>query len=177
MAFFNQLPAEAKDEKRLIFAEKYDDVFNDQITANEVLLAVQLLGRIEGRKDEQKKVILADPATFEKESFILHASYYILYLLGQLAISKNIPRNADDADKICGLYADAVRLIRQAIEQEQKGLDGSKEKYGHRVFFKGNRPKKHLEALLMNPSEGPVRRRAINAGPNKRVQRTDESRR
>ncbi|GEM_PF-451953 len=168
MAFFNQLPAEAKDEKRLIFAEQYDDVFNDQITANEVLLAVQLFGRIEGRKDEQKKVILADPGTFERESFILHASYYILYLLGQLAIAKDIPRNADEAEKIFGLYPDAVLLIRQAVEQEQKGLDGSKEKHSHRVFFKGNRPKKHLEALLNNSSEGPIRRKAIKAGPNKR---------
>lgn len=50
LAFLNKMPAEAKDAKRIIFAEKYDDIFTDNITADTVLLAANLFVEIENRK-------------------------------------------------------------------------------------------------------------------------------
>src|SRR5258706_1820387 len=49
-AFINKMPAEAKNDKKLIFAEKYDEVFTDQITADAVLAVMRLFNEIETKK-------------------------------------------------------------------------------------------------------------------------------
>jgi hypothetical protein len=78
LAFYNKMPAEAKDAKRVIFAEKYDDIFTDELTADSVLLVVDIFNEIERRKLQRKKDIFADLTNYENESFILHSSYYIV---------------------------------------------------------------------------------------------------
>jgi AIPR protein len=49
-AFYNKMPAEAKNKKRLIFAEKYEEIFNDNINADRALLAYRLFEKIEEYK-------------------------------------------------------------------------------------------------------------------------------
>lgn len=148
MAFYNKLPAEAKDQKRLIFAEKYDDVFNDDITANHILIATELFDRLETIKKSKRSEILQDQTIFETESFILHASYYILYLLGEIAKYDSIPIAITNIDDIWAYYDEAIELIKKSINEEQNEIIDSRENYNHRVFFKGNRPKNHIELLL-----------------------------
>lgn len=50
MAFYNEMPAEAKDNKPLIFGDKYEDVFNDDVTADRVIAVSSLLDEIENKK-------------------------------------------------------------------------------------------------------------------------------
>ena len=153
LAFFNKMPAEAKDQKKTIFAERYDAVFSDEITADHVLVAVQLFDQIEEKKKAVKTAIMSDPAAFEEKSFLLHSTYYILYLMAELA-----EVDVQDADigvvrKAADYYDEAVELLKKAIKREQQKLKGYKETYTHRVFFKGNRPRKHLEDLLSERNE------------------------
>lgn len=152
MALFYRLPAEAKDQKRLIFADKYEDVFVDNITADDVLLAVRLFDKIENEKNKAKPNVYQDPATYESASFILHSSYYLLYLIGELATIQKIPITYTNIDLLFSLYPSAVDLISKAVFLEQTTLRDYKESYNHRMFFKGNRPKKHLEELLKQPT-------------------------
>src|SRR5258706_6297314 len=49
-AFINKMPAEAKNDKKLIFADKYEEVFSDQITADTVLTVMRLFNEIETKK-------------------------------------------------------------------------------------------------------------------------------
>jgi hypothetical protein len=148
LAFYNKMPAEAKDAKRVIFAEKYDDIFTDQITADSVLLAVSIFNEIEKRKLQRKKEILSDLTNFENESFILHASYYIMLVLSELADIRQISKEYSNYSVIMALYGEGVELIRQSIQVEKESLEGYKENYTHRMFFKGDRPKLHLEDLF-----------------------------
>jgi hypothetical protein len=155
MAFFNKMPAEAKNKKRLIFAEKYDDVFSDEITADAVLLVVSLFNEVERRKLKRKKEILPKPETYEDESFILHATYYILYVLHELAESRGITtKDWSEYSNIITMYDDAVQLVKKAVSAEKESLKGYKEDYTHRRFFISNRPKLHLGNLLKKKSTG-----------------------
>ena len=76
MAFFNKMPSEAKNQKKLIFAEKYDEVFNDDINADKVLLAYKLFENIEDKKSSVREAVLSESDKVE-DPFLLYASYYI----------------------------------------------------------------------------------------------------
>lgn len=146
-AFYNGMPAEAKNKKRLIFAEKYEEIFNDSINADKVLLAYTLFERIEKEKNFSRVRIMAikDANLYEKESFILHASYYILFLLRELAKQKGISLEFSSLDQIWNLYPDAVKIIKELIAEERDSLSEHRDKYNHAAFFKSNKPKKLYE--------------------------------
>jgi hypothetical protein len=156
LAFYNKTPAEAKDAKRIIFAEKYDDIFTDQATADAVLLAVEIFNEVEKRKLQRKRDILADLTNYEDESFILHSSYYIMFVISELADIRQISKKYSNYSVIMALYDEAVELIRRSIRVEKESLEGYKETYTHRMFFKGDRPKLHLEDLLKKKSSDPA---------------------
>ena len=151
-AFYNGMPAEAKNKKRLIFAEKYEEIFNDSINADKVLLAYTLFERIEKEKNVSRARIMAiqDASLYEKESFILHASYYILFLLRELAKQKGISLEFSRLDRIWALYPDAVKIIKELISEERDSLSEHRDKYNHAAFFKSNKPKKLYEDRLVD---------------------------
>lgn len=153
MAFFNEMPAEAKDNKRLIFAEKYEEIFNDSVTADNVLLSLFLFEEIERERKKVWAEIATNSELWEEESFIAHSSYYVLYLLRKLSELTGIDVELESRDQIFHLYPVAISFIRAAIEMEKVHFQRRKESYNHRVFFKGNRPKKHLDSILEGKAE------------------------
>jgi hypothetical protein len=56
MAFFNCSPYEAKNRKGLIFGDKYEEVFNENINADKVWLAYNLFEKIEAEKNKIRAV-------------------------------------------------------------------------------------------------------------------------
>jgi predicted transcriptional regulator len=150
-AFYNKMPAEAKNKKRLIFAEKYEEIFNDSINADKALLAYRLFERIEDAKNERKSELLSLPVNeFEEESFILYASYYILYIIGELAQQESIDVKFDELPKIWALYSKAVGIVRSLVQAEKQFLSGHKDSYTHASYFVSNKPKKDFEEELFS---------------------------
>lgn len=146
-ALFNEMPAEAKDAKRLIFADKYNEIFADSITADSILLATSLFQEIEVRKQQRNRELLSGGADYELESFVLHASYYILYLLGQLAKKYGIPLKYGSSAEIMKHYYEAVDFLREAVLNERS--DSSRKiPYSHRMYFKSSEPKNDIEKKL-----------------------------
>ncbi len=145
-AFYNKMPAEAKNKKRLIFAEKYEDIFNDSANADKVMLPYMLFEKIEDAKNRRKAVILSLPDNeYEEESFILYASYYLLYFLGEMSDDRGIERRSTNLDEIWNLYPEAVKILRQLVKNEKSFLSGHKDSYTHAKFFVSSRPKKLFE--------------------------------
>ena len=146
-AFHNGMPMEAKNRKRVIFAEKYEEIFHDSITADTVLLPYRLFERIEKEKNKAKSTILSssDSRVFEEESFILYASYHILYVMKELAVRDGIELEFGSLAAIWVLYSEAVDITRKLINMEQKYQQKRKETYSHVGFFKSSRPKKIFE--------------------------------
>jgi hypothetical protein len=145
MTFYNGMPAEAKNKKRLIFGDKYDEVFDDSVNADKVLLGYRLFEKIENEKSEIKDELIKDPNRYEKDSFILHASYYLLYLLSELSEKIGLERSQENINKIWKLYPLAKNILISIIKKEEASLEGYKEKYSHAAFFKSNKPKTRFE--------------------------------
>ncbi len=152
MSFYEQMPSEAKNKKALIFAEKYDDIFNDDLNADKVLLAHKLFEMTEKEKNLVKVDVLSQPEKFEEESFVLYSSYYILYLIAVLATLTAVDLNLENLPRLEAFYPKAVEIVRRLIKQEQESLSGHKDKYTHALFFKSNRPKKLFEQMLEDPN-------------------------
>ncbi len=149
MAFYNELPGEAKDKKPIIFAEKYEEIFNDTITAEKVIAPILLLDEIEKRKKKIRDSISIDPVKFESDSFILHATFYIIYTIKKLAELENKDLNKPVYKELISYYSKAKRIIKKSIAQELKTMKSTVDTYNHRVFFKGNRPKMHIESEII----------------------------
>lgn len=148
MAFYNDMPSEAKDNKKLIFADKYEEIFNDAVSADSLLLALLLFNDIEKKKVDIVNQLIQNPSKYDDDSYIMHSSYYLLYLIKRLANLNKAPLVYGNYNNIYSYYHEATELLKKAIEMEKTSLQKGKESYNHRVFLKGNRPKIHLEKLL-----------------------------
>lgn len=144
MAFFNRSPYEAKNRKGLIFGDKYEEVFNETINADKVLLAYSLFEKIELEKNSVKSTIVNDQSLYDKKSYIMHASYYILYILGEVARRKNIDLTLSNFQDIWDLYQGSVSIIEEIISKEKKVAG---QEYTHSTFFRSNKSKKYFEEL------------------------------
>lgn len=149
MAFYNNMPREAKSRKKYIFGDKYDEIFNDDITANKVLLPYQLFKKIEVEKAQLKQTIKISEVNNQQDNFILYSSYYILYVISKLAQKKSIEINFENFEKIWNLYPEALNILREIIETEQNSLN-QKDKFSYATFFNLEKPKKMLEEFMTN---------------------------
>lgn len=138
MAYYNNMPSEAKNDKRLIFGDKYENVFNNEINAEKVLLVFNLYTEIENKKRDIKKQISTDSTKYEEEAYILYSTYYILYILSRISAIKEISKK----DEIIKYYDIALMLIKKAIRQEKKN---NPSKYSNGDFFKSSRPKTYID--------------------------------
>ena len=147
MAFYNHMPAEALNKKSIIFAEKYDDIFNNSITSDKVLLAYKLFEKIEIEKNELKGRILQNNDRFESESFVLYSSYYILYIIGELCKMEKIETSNNNLEQIWALYPRSIKILKSITENELKNSKNSKDNFSYVSFFKSNKPKQLFKEL------------------------------
>jgi len=142
-AFFNGCPAEAKNKKRYIFGDAYDEIFSESITAEEVLFVWELFKLIEAEKI-RKRPSLADLPEAQRieQSYILYADFYILYLIGIMASDKGIEFKCKNIDVVWGLYNEACCLLKSLLDKE---AESQKTKSVYTSFFKNNRLKLQIE--------------------------------
>lgn len=148
MAFYLGLPGEAKNRRSVIFGERYEEVFHDEINASYVLLPYKLFGFIEAQKINAKNEILRleDETEIEFRSYILYASYYLLFLLRFLAQKNRIELVYENINQIWEYYTEARSILEALVRQEM-----AKPKYAHHDLFKGI----HLRKLILEKLEIP----------------------
>ncbi|MBD1894889.1 AIPR family protein [Coleofasciculus sp. FACHB-129] len=139
MAFYKEMPREAKNRKKFIFGERYDEIFSDEITADKVLLPYKLFERIEEEKTNLKKDLSSS-----EDNFVLYSSYYILYIIASLAHKNSISLEFSKIDEIWKLYPQVIEILKKVIEIEQRNL-GHKDKFSYAAFFNTDKPKKIFE--------------------------------
>lgn len=145
MAFYSKMPSEARNDKNLLFGNKYEIIFNENITANKVLLAFNLYKEIENKKRSVRKEIILDKKLYEQQSFILYATYHILYIVGVISELKQKSGEIINITKeqlFSDYYEIAILLIEKAIKQEKKN---NQSKYSNADFFKSARPKIYID--------------------------------
>ncbi|MBN9134274.1 MAG: AIPR family protein [Nitrosospira multiformis] len=145
MAFILGKPAEAKDEKRRIFSDKYDEIFADHLTAEHLLVSYLIYKDVESKKLAARREINDQPDQYMDRVFVLHATYFILYAIASIAERMKIDITYGNIDKLKALYGEALDVVGKAAEQEKKE-EGVK--YQHRMFFKSGKAKSKVDYFL-----------------------------
>jgi len=148
LAFYNKMPGEAKNRKSIIFGNKYDEVFNDSINADKILLPYKLWQKIEELKLREKAKIITDIKEYDRRSYILYATYYILYILFEISDFLQIDTDMANFEVIWEKYPNAIEILEELIKMEKNALGD--DIYSDAAFFKYSNPKKHLEKLIEN---------------------------
>jgi len=135
MAMFNSMPSEAKNEKRSIFADKYDDIFNDNITAEKVITSVSLFDFIEKEKENN----------ISEKRYLSYSTYWILFLIYEISKHKDTTIERRNFDILKSYYLIALQIIEKLREYEIEHNKLANSVFNEITFFKYNRPRKHFE--------------------------------
>ncbi|PMR70407.1 AIPR family protein [Halomonas heilongjiangensis] len=142
-AFFNGCPAEAKNKKRLIFGDSYDEIFSESITSEEVLLVWKLFKLIEFSKIEKRSILKEfEEGERLKKSFILYADFYLLYLMRLKAEKDGVDISLGNLDDIWALYDECCDELEEMVHQEAINHESNSIYTG---YFKNNRVKMKIE--------------------------------
>ncbi|TKJ09419.1 hypothetical protein [Halomonas sp. 15WGF] len=142
-AFFNGCPAEAKNKKRLIFGDSYDEIFSEKITSEEVLFVWRLFKLIESEKiNKRSRLTELEESKRVEESFILYSDFYLLYLMRVISEKKGIEASCQNLHKVWSFYEEACSKLKEL-------LDAEVEKHNNRSiytsYFKNNKVKSRIE--------------------------------
>lgn len=124
-AVFRQQPALAKDKKKEIFGEKYDEIFNSELKPEDILYSFHLLKKV--------KSLIGDTDSREY-TFLKDATLHIATILHrELSIA-----NEDVLPNLSGAavqtsFRRVIEALKQLVE-ERRAVEG--DKYEHRRTFK-----------------------------------------
>jgi hypothetical protein len=145
LAFYGEKPSEAKNEKRKIFADFYDSIFNANLRTNEVLIAYKLYEFVEEEKLKRKKDIVTD---YENKGFISYCTYWVLYIMHQITSILSINISEEYLDGIKSLYSDIIDILQAFVDSEKTKKNNKESLYTHGQFFKYNTIKKYWEQYI-----------------------------
>lgn len=132
LAFYLDMPSEAKNSKTLVFGEKYDGIFDDTIiTAARMLMPLKFYGPLQQMKKAiQRKKRRKEPIN-EREAFVSRATFHILNVIRRISEKENLPLDIELNTSV--LTEKAIQLIGNVVEtaRVERG-----ELYTHDKFFK-----------------------------------------
>lgn len=118
-------PALAKDKKKLLFGEKYDELFNDNTKPADILYCFKLLKLIQDLNASEG---------FSRFTFLKDATLHIAALMHKLnSVRDGDFINLDDNKLLKKLYNKTTKAIAVVVKERQKE---ERDKYEHRRTFK-----------------------------------------
>jgi len=118
-AIYFEQPAIAKDKKKTLFGEKYDEIFNPGTKSDDILYSFQLLKMVQNLNKEDK---------FQKYTFLSDATLHTVALMHK--IGKKIDLNLEN---VVNLYKKVLEGLNVLVKERSKE-EG--DKYEHRRTFK-----------------------------------------
>ncbi len=131
LAFYLDMPSEARNSKSLVFGSKYGDIFNENTTATQMLLPYQIYVPLDAKRKEIQKKKRNREQISERDAFVSRATFHILNAVRLIAEKENI--DLSTVQGINNAIELAIKYIEEIIDEEvrQRG-----EAYTHDKFFK-----------------------------------------
>ncbi|MDX1961011.1 MAG: AIPR family protein [Leptospiraceae bacterium] len=146
LSFYLSLPSEAKNNKSVIFGERYREIFNEnEITASKMLLPYLLwLPLQDVKKDIQRKKRKKETVN-EEDSFVSRATFHIVYMCRVISEKKGYDLNNENDQKRA--LKEAKEILKQIVLQE---MVKRKKLYTHDKFFKEMETQRIIHNYLEN---------------------------
>jgi len=132
LAYYFDMPSEARNSKRIVFDDEYRRIFNeDTVTAPYLLLPYRLHQPLESLKKTIQQRKRKKESVPDKEAFISLATFHIVYAMRLVAECENTDlQDGSTADRA---RARAVELVWEVVARE---MPKRGELYTHDRFFK-----------------------------------------
>ncbi|MBI2909374.1 MAG: AIPR family protein [Chloroflexi bacterium] len=132
LAYYLDMPSEAKNSKVLVFGGKYDDIFDeDVVTTERMLAAYQIYRPLEGMKKEIQSKKRRGEAIVEREAFLSRATFHLLNAVKIVSQKEALDLRSENS--LTRAIEKAVVYVGEvvALEATRRG-----ELYTHDKFFK-----------------------------------------
>lgn len=142
LAYGLELPEVAKKDRGRIFADLYEQVFTDELLADELFAAIKVLDEIERRKKRLQASIRRQEPFERNEMFLLDGAYHVLFAVGQICDIKGIERVN---------FLSAIEQIPSAIEKISELVAEAQERdegFSFNRYFKDAKTKTKIATHL-----------------------------
>jgi len=139
LAFYEEMPLEAKNRKGIIFGTKYDDIFSSTTSAEKLLLPFELFNEIEAFRAKNAS---------GRRAWLAYASYHILFALKKVAEKRKLALIYSNRAKISALLNTAIAAVRKARNAERDSLTSAGEDFADVLYFKQKKAADHMAALI-----------------------------
>lgn len=132
LAYYLDMPSEAKNQKVIIFSDKYDDIFDEGvITASKMLVPYKVFLPLERKKKEIQKKKRKKEAINEQEAFISRATFHLINAVKIIAQKEGL--NLEEPSENDTAIKKAISYVNEIVEVESKKRG---QLYTHDKFFK-----------------------------------------
>ncbi len=146
LAYYLDMPSEAKNSKVLVFGSKYDEIFNENTTASKMLLPYRIYLPLEEQKKEIQRKKRNRVTINEQDAFISRATFHIVNSVKLVAEKEGIDLSRPEG--IAQATQKALKYIEEVIAKEEKKRVST---YTHDKFFKETQTNKVIrEHILMH---------------------------
>ena len=150
LAYGLELPEVAKKDRGRIFSDLYDQVFTDELLADELLCSLKILNVIEAQKKSLQSAIRKQEEFNTEQLFLIDGAYHVLFAIGQICDEREIERlNFEEAVKLVPI---AVGYIAELVKENQV----KDESFSFNRFFKDAKTKTKVASLIQNKERGNV---------------------
>ena len=144
LAYGLELPEVAKKDRGRIFSDLYDQVFTDELTADDLLCSLKLLNLIESEKKALQAAIKNQVEFDKNKLFLIDGAYHVLFALGQICDVKEIDRiDFDEAHKF---IPDAIEYVSKIVQEAQNKDDS----FSFNRFFKDAKTKTKIASYVQS---------------------------
>jgi len=144
LAYGLELPEVAKKDRGRIFSDLYDQVFTDELLADELLCSLKILNSIESFKKSLQSDIRKQGPFNADHLFLIDGAYHVLFAVAQICDARLINRLNED---------DAIKLIPEAIEYIAKLVKATQEKedsFSFNRYFKDAKTKTKIASYIQS---------------------------
>lgn len=150
LAYGLELPEVAKKDRGRIFSDLYDQVFTDELLADELLCSLKILNIIEAQKKSLQSAIRKQEEFNTEQLFLIDGAYHVLFAIGQIGDEREIERlNFEEAVKLVPV---AVGYIAELVKETQ----GKDESFSFNRYFKDAKTKTKVASFIQNKERGNV---------------------
>lgn len=144
LAYSLELPEVAKKDRGRIFADLYDQVFTEELTADELLCALRLLNLIEVEKRKVQSAIKKQENFDRRFIYLIDGAYHTLFAVAQLCDLRSINRlDYSQAEK---LIPDALEYVANIVSNAQQ----ADESFSFNRYFKDTKTKTKIASFISN---------------------------
>ncbi|MDS1310080.1 AIPR family protein [Marinobacter xiaoshiensis] len=142
LAYSLELPEVAKKDRGRVFADLYDQVFTEELIADDLLIAVKILNLIESEKRKVQAAIKKQEDFDRRFIFLIDGAYHALFAVGQLCDARGVDRlDFENAKK---LVPNAMEYIAQLVASAQE----ADESFSFNRYFKDAKTKTRVASYI-----------------------------